>query len=117
MQAQLAIEQSQQALMHLNNEQESGEAATSAYRQQAKNLDATATALRSMIQESRDNINLMQRDITTLPASGKDAQALQAEKAALETEHDGLVAEYRRLLSVVDTIPARDRPVVSATLP
>ena len=46
MQAQAAIDQSQQELNRLNYEQASGGATTAAYRRQANNLDATATALR-----------------------------------------------------------------------
>jgi hypothetical protein len=115
--AQASVDESQQAVDRLNSMQASSPDATVAYRQQARNLDATATALRSMISESGDNIKLMEQDLDARSSSGEDTSGLQAQRIALQTEHDGLVGEYRRLLTVVDAVPAAERPVITASLP
>jgi hypothetical protein len=107
--ARAAIDESQAQLEQLHRQQASGAAMTGTFRTQAKNLEATA-AMRSMIHELGDVMAVMRTDIAGLAARGQDTEGLQA-------EHDGLMSKYRRLLAVVETMPASERPVMAAGLP
>ena len=115
--AQAAIDQSEREIARLNAQRAVGQATADAHQRQAKSLDATAAALRTMARESGDNIATMERDIMALRRSGQDTSLLDEQRASLQAEHEGLAVQYHRLVAVVDTVPAPERPVIAANLP
>jgi hypothetical protein len=115
--AQAAIDECRVVLEQLQREQKSGTAMSAAFREQAKNLDVTAVSLRSMIHEVSDNLAFLQNDIPELARHHQDISGLEQQRVALQIEHDGLIGDYRQLLAVVDTMPATERPVITASLP
>jgi hypothetical protein len=121
--AHQAIQEAREAVSGLNQESAALARAKAGYQSQAKSLSATAASLAVLLMELRANIKIMSEDVREAEDNRQigdtdlHPEALEAERAKLQAEHDALFSQYSELVQVVNTMPAVERPVIAGLEP